>query len=234
MQNILYLFHTRSTAEGFLYFRELAAAVEGGLQRKDWRRFHTVSHLRIATRLLYLFYHLSFIHLSLLFLLPSFCTLFSPFLYHSSFSHSFLSDILWAQITATDIICNVQFSSLSHNRKSWECSARHFHKCQCFSAIVKHLQRHKMSASLLSHNLCELLTSGNVNEQTTMGGNRFLEGRKHSTLRSTVKIYCRVLVTRYRETQPFCCWKPVTHTSTHKVKVTHIYTIHSATCWGSE
>lgn len=75
MQNSLYLFHTRSTAEGILYFRELSAAVEGGLGGKDWRRFHTVSHLRIATRLLYLFYHLSFIH-SLLFLLPSSCTLF--------------------------------------------------------------------------------------------------------------------------------------------------------------
>lgn len=117
VQNILYLFHTRSTAEGFLYFRELAAAVEGGLQRKDWRRFHTVSHWRIATRLLYLFYLLSFIHLFLLFLLPSFCTLFSPFFYHSSFSHSFY-DMLWAQITATDIICNVQIFSLSHNGKS--------------------------------------------------------------------------------------------------------------------
>lgn len=49
-------FHTRSTAEGFLYFRELSAAVEGVLEEKDWRRFHKVSHLRIATRLLYLFY----------------------------------------------------------------------------------------------------------------------------------------------------------------------------------
>lgn len=43
-------FHTRSTAEGSLYFRELAAAVEGGFQRKDRRRFRTVSRLRIATR----------------------------------------------------------------------------------------------------------------------------------------------------------------------------------------
>lgn len=117
VQNILYLFHTRSTAEGFLYFRELAAAVEGGLQRQDWRRLHAVSHWRIATRLLYLFYLLSFIHLFLLFLLPSFCTLFSPFFYHPSFSHSFY-DMLWAQITATDIICNVHIFSLSHNGKS--------------------------------------------------------------------------------------------------------------------
>lgn len=59
-------FHTRSTAEGFLYFRDLSAAVEGGLEGKDWRCFRTVSHLRIATRLLYLFYHLSFILLSLI------------------------------------------------------------------------------------------------------------------------------------------------------------------------
>lgn len=65
MQNSLYLFHTRSTAEGFLYIRELSAAVEGGLEGKDWRCLHTESHLRIATRLLYLFHHLSFIHLSL-------------------------------------------------------------------------------------------------------------------------------------------------------------------------
>lgn len=191
VQNILYLFHTRSTAEGFLYFRELAAAVEGGLQRKDWRRFHTVSHRRIATRLLYLFYLLSFIHLFIRLLLPSFCTMFSPFLFHSSFSHSFY-DMLWAQITATDIICNVKFFSLSHNGKSWECSARHFYKCQCFSAIVRRSQRHKMSASLLSHSLCELLTSGNVNEQTTMGGNRFLKGGKHSNLQSTLEIDCWV------------------------------------------
>lgn len=49
-----------------------------------------------------------------------------------------------------------------------------------------------MSASLLSHSLCELLTSGNVNEQTTMGESRFLEGRKHRTLQHTVKIYCKV------------------------------------------
>lgn len=46
VQNILYLFLTRSTAEGFLYFRELAAVIEGGLQRKDWRHFHTVRHLQ--------------------------------------------------------------------------------------------------------------------------------------------------------------------------------------------
>lgn len=35
VQNSLYLFHTRSTAEGFLYFRELSATVEGGLGGKD-------------------------------------------------------------------------------------------------------------------------------------------------------------------------------------------------------
>lgn len=105
VQNSLYLFHTRSTAEGFLYFGELSAAVEGGLEGKDWRCFHTASHLRIATRLLYLFHHLSFIHLSpFLSLSPIYCsTLFFPFPYHSSFSVSFLSDILWAQITAKDI-----------------------------------------------------------------------------------------------------------------------------------
>lgn len=76
VQNSLYLFHTRSTAEGFIYFRELSAAVEGGLEGKDWWCFHTVSHLRIATSLLYLFYHLFFIQLSFLFLLHFFCTFF--------------------------------------------------------------------------------------------------------------------------------------------------------------
>lgn len=44
-----------------------------------------------------------------------FCTFFSPF-YSHFFSH--LSVIPWAQITATDIICNVQFFSLSLKRKS--------------------------------------------------------------------------------------------------------------------
>lgn len=109
VQNSLYLFHTRSTAEGFLYFRELSAAVEGGLEGKDWRHFHTVSHLRIATRLLCLFYHLSFIHISLLFLLHSYCTLFFSFLIAYLFSLSFLSYILWAQITATDINMQCNF-----------------------------------------------------------------------------------------------------------------------------
>ncbi len=35
VQNSLYLLHTRSTAEGFLYFRELSAAVEGGTEGED-------------------------------------------------------------------------------------------------------------------------------------------------------------------------------------------------------
>lgn len=62
--NSLYLFHRRSTAEGFFHFRELSAAVERGLEAKDWRRFHTMNHLRIAARLLYLFSLLFFSLLS--------------------------------------------------------------------------------------------------------------------------------------------------------------------------
>ena len=113
VQNTLYLFHTRSTANGFLYFRELSAAVGGGLEGKQWRSFHTVSHLRIATRLLYLFYHLSFIQLSLLFLLHSSCSLFFFFPYYSfvptfhfyltSCEHRFQQQI-W--------VCNVSFPFL--------------------------------------------------------------------------------------------------------------------------
>lgn len=190
MQNSLYLFHTRSTAEGFIYFRELSAAVEGGLEGKDWWCFHTVSHLRIATSLLYLFYHLFFIQLSLLFLLCFSCTFFfflsSPLIF-------FCFTFIWLP-TSTDyctdirkcVMCNFPLFLIIENLSgapTW-----HFHKCQCFSAIVKHSWRHKMSASLLSHSLCELLTSGNVNEQTTIRVSKFLEGRKHSTLSPTRKI----------------------------------------------
>lgn len=107
----------------------------------------------------------------------------------------------------------MQFTSLFHKGNSWECSARHFHKCQWFTAIVKHLHRHKMSASLFSHNLCELLTSENVNEQTTMGEDRFLEGRK--TL-------------QYRVWSPHI-EKCVSYTSMHKVKVRAKYIEHHPT-----
>lgn len=65
-----------------------------------------------------------------------------------------------------------------------------------------------------------------------MGGGRVLEGRKHSTLKSTIKIYWRALVTQYRETLlsallPQAC-DPYQHPK--EVKVTHIYMINLVTC----
>lgn len=78
-----------------------------------------------------------------------------------------------------------------------------------------------MSASLLSHSLCELLTSGNVNEQTTMEGNGFLEGRNASPSnplwRSTVEFWSpdtRKLIHSAKTCDP--CQHP------YHVKVTNI------------
>lgn len=126
-------FHTRSTAEGSLYFRELAAAVEGGFQRKDRRRFRTVSRLRIATRAFLLISSI-FVTFSIPHLAPPPASLFD-----TCFCH--LSVILWAQITETDTILDGTISLSFSFSVCWAPGATLYHKCQCFSAIVKHLQK---------------------------------------------------------------------------------------------
>lgn len=140
------------------------------------------------------------------------CALFSLFP-STNFSDHFVSDIqrLQQQIW----ICNVHCSSLSHNRKSYECSDRHFHKCQCFSAIVEDLQRHKMSPSQLSHSLCELLTSGNVNEQTIVGANS--SWMTEST--ATSNLLRRVLATRYKGYVHMTSLKSLAYLSTASISL---------------
>lgn len=214
VQNSLYLFHTRSTAEGFIYFRELSAAVEGGLEGKDWWCFHTVSHLRIATSLLYLFYQLFFIQLSLLFLLPFSCTFFIPphhlsfFLFHiylTSYKHRLLYryKCVMCNFPLFLIIENLSGAPLdtfTNVSASQPLSSTHGDtKCQPLSSVTAFVNYSHLEMSM---------------SRTTIRVSRFLEGWKHSTLQPTKKIYHRVSVTHQSETHRFRCNKPVTHINT--------------------
>lgn len=131
-RNILYLFIQDQQQKAVYTSGSLQQHLRRGFQRKKRRSFHTVSHLRIATQAFLL---ISSIFVTFLYLIWPLSTL--PFL------HLFLSFIChppstdhwnWYDLDRTISLC---FSCAVCRAPS----ATLCHKCQCFSAIVEHLQK---------------------------------------------------------------------------------------------
>lgn len=162
VQNSLYLFHTRSTAEGFLYFRELSAAVEGGLREKtedaftQWATWELQLGCCIYSIIFPLFTFL-------LFLLPSSCTLF--FLFSPLVFFCFI--FIWHPMS-TDycnrykrVMCNFPLFLIIENLRSAQLgtfinvsasqplsSTRGDTKCQPLSSVTAFVNRSHLEMSM--------------------------------------------------------------------------------------
>lgn len=162
-----------------LYFGELSATVEGGLEGKDWRHCSDWSPLENCNMaVVFTLSHLSFIQgfsVSLALFLPFYFRhhlhVLMYFFLFTSFS-SFFVTLSLTLCVSPDYYnrYSIRWCVISPLSLAWEetskCSAERAHKCKCFSAVVKHYQRHKMSASLLSITAIVNYThrSGNVND----------------------------------------------------------------------